>query len=291
MNNKNYPVIFGLMSAFLRVFFLAFLTTSAALADATPRPDLLLANVYENDIDVRQYWVSEKYDGVRAWWDGKQLISRQGNPYSAPAWFTEGFPSHPLDGELWIARNAFEQLVSTVRKDSPVDSEWRQVTYMIFELPNGKGTFTARLSALKEQLKDIQNPHIKLIDQYKVESHSALMKKLNEIVNAGGEGLMLHHANAHYHTGRSNDLLKVKPYQDAEARVIRHLAGKGKFKGLLGSLLVETPDGKQFRIGSGFSTEERKHPPPVGSLVTYKFFGKTRNGIPRFASFLRIRNE
>ena len=265
-----------------------FLLPSLLIAKPS-KPELLLAKVYKNNIDVSQYWVSEKYDGVRAYWNGKQLISRQGTPYYAPDWFTAGFPSKSLDGELWIARNSFEKLLSAVRKKLPIDKEWRQVRYMVFELPQGKGTFSERLSHLKQLFITLKNPYIKLIKQYRVKNHTQLMNNLDEIIKQGAEGLMLHYDNALYHTGRSDDLLKVKRYQDAEARVIKHIQGKGKYHDILGALLVETPDGKRFKIGTGFSDEERKHPPAIDSLVTYKFFGKTINGIPRFASFLRVR--
>ncbi|HIO92569.1 MAG TPA: DNA ligase [Leucothrix mucor] len=282
MNYKNYS---RLICALLCLFLLP----SQLAAKPASAPDLLLAKVYSNSIDVSQYWVSEKYDGVRAYWNGKHFISRQGNRYYAPAWFTVGFPAHPLDGELWIARNSFAKLLSAVRKKSPIDHEWRQVRYMVFELPNAKGTFSERLSRLKQIFSTLKNPQIKLIKQYRLSNHAALMDELDDVIKAGAEGLMLHHAEAIYHTGRSDDLLKVKRYEDAEARVIQHFKGKGKYQGLLGSLLVETTNGKQFKIGTGFSDKERKNPPAIGASISYKFYGKTVNGIPRFASFLRVR--
>ena len=262
----------------------------AVIATPLHAPELLLAKVYKEQIILSDYWVSEKYDGVRAYWDGKFLISRQGNRYIAPSWFTQGFPNYPLDGELWIARNRFEALLSTVRKETPIDQEWKQVTYQLFELPNAKGNFTQRLSQLKNLLKTTSNPYLKLIPQYRLQTHQQLMKNLDATVKIGGEGLMLHYAGAAYHTGRSPYLLKVKRHQDAEATVIQHLQGKGKYRGKLGALLVEMPDGVQFRIGTGFSDQERQYPPVIGAVITYKFFGKTRKGIPRFASFLRVRS-
>jgi len=250
-------------------------------------PDLLLAKVYKQTSDIEQYWVSEKYDGVRAYWDGKRFLSRQGNEYTAPKWFTEGLPKRPLDGELWIARNTFEQLISAVKKDNPIDEEWRHVRFMVFELPDASGTFSDRLHQMKSLLEPIENKHIQLAKQYRVASHTALMTKLDQAVDNGSEGLMIHHQNAHYKTGRTRDLMKVKRYADAEARVIKHLPGKGKYLGMLGALLLETPEGIRFRVGSGLSDDERRSPPLVGAEVTYKFYGKTRKGKPRFASFLR----
>ena len=261
----------------------------ATPAVAGEPPPLLLAKPYTDDIDVRDYWVSEKLDGVRAYWDGQRLLSRRGNVFQAPAWFTEGFPPHPLDGELWLGRGAFEATVSAVRKQRPVAAEWRQLSYQVFELPGAAGDFTRRLARLERIVAAVNSPYLKLIPHQRLKDQAALQRKLDEVVAGGGEGLMLHRADSLYETGRGNALLKLKTYEDAEAVVIAHLPGKGRNLGRLGALLVEMPDGKQFKIGSGFSDQERENPPPVGALVTYKYYGLSRRGIPRFASFLRIR--
>lgn len=286
MNNKNNKWFVGLL-------FCLIFSSNALFAKAPKipeKPALLLANIYDNDIEVSEYWVSEKYDGVRAYWNGKHLISRNGNRYNAPKWFTKNFPSEPLDGELWIGHNAFEGLLSTVKKKKPVDNEWKKVTYQVFELPNAEGTFTERLAALELLLKDVDNRYIKLIKQVRFKNHYDLMKELRKVTGDGGEGLMMHYADALYSTGRSDDLLKVKQYKDDEATVIKHLNGRGQFEGMLGALLVENREGKLFKVGTGFSNEERKHPPMVGATISYKYYGKTRYGIPRFASFIRVRD-
>ena len=261
----------------------------ATPAVAGEPPPLLLAKPYTDDIDVRDYWVSEKLDGVRAYWDGRRLLSRRGNVFQAPAWFTEGFPPHPLDGELWLGRGAFEATLSAVRKQRPVAAEWRQLSYQVFELPGAAGDFTRRLERLERIVAAVNSPYLKLIPHQRLKDQAALQGKLDEVVAGGGEGLMLHRADSLYETGRGAALLKLKTYQDAEAVVIAHLPGKGRNLGRLGALLVEMPDGKQFKIGSGFSDQERENPPPIGALVTYKYYGLSRRGIPRFASFLRIR--
>ncbi|MCK4841662.1 MAG: DNA ligase [Methylococcales bacterium] len=261
---------------------------SSSYAD---KPALTLAKTYEGNVDISQYWVSEKLDGVRAYWNGKQLISRQGNIYSAPVWFAQYFPKQALDGELWLARGQFQDLISIVRKKHAIDEEWKKVRYFVFDLPHSEQTFSLRLKALQTLVKQSKSPYLHLLKQYRLADKTALMQTLNQIVDAGGEGLMLHHADALYHVGRNADLLKVKPYYDAEATVISHIEGKGKFTGLLGSLLVEMPNGKRFKIGSGFDLQQRQNPPAIGSVVTYRYHGKTRKGIPRFASFLRVRKN
>ena len=273
--------------------FIALLALSPPLAAAgeAGAPSLQLANIYRDDIDLGQYWVSEKLDGVRAYWDGAALTSRKGNRFNAPPWFTEGFPRVALDGELWMGRGTFERLSGAVRRQHPDDAQWRDITFMVFDLPSSPATFDGRLKRLREMFEANKSPHIALVEQFRVADHDTLMDTLNKVVAGGGEGLMLHRGSSRYTAGRTDDLLKLKTYEDAEAVVVGHLPGKGKFTGMLGALLVEMPDGRRFRLGTGFSDEERLEPPPSGAIVTYKYYGKTRTGLPRFAAFLRTRDE
>ncbi len=284
MNHSVQQCVQKLTLAFLITLF--FTIPQIAVANA---PDVLLAKIYNDDIDVTDYLVSEKYDGVRAIWDGKTLTTRQGNPIVAPQWFTAHFPKAPLDGELWIARDAFDQVSGIVRKQSPDDTDWRKVNYLIFELPNGKGGFSKRYQLLKRIVVKANVKHLKAVKQFKVLDKAQLKQKMADIVALGGEGLMLHRANALYETGRNDVLLKLKPYFDAEAKVIEHLPGKGKYTGKMGSLLMELPNGVQFKLGTGFTDAERANPPAIGSTVTFIYQQKTKIGKPRFARFLRIR--
>ncbi|MDD4862735.1 MAG: DNA ligase [Alishewanella agri] len=256
---------------------------------AVTKPDLLLAQDYQDNIDVSQYWVSEKLDGVRAYWDGKQLISRGGNIIQAPAWFTADFPPRPLDGELWLARQQFAQILSTVSKQQPVSSEWQQLAYYIFELPQAEGTFTERIRMMQLLVQQQNSPYLQVVPQFRVADRATLLATLTQLEQAGAEGLMLHHQDAHYKTGRSADLLKLKTYQDAEATVIGYRPGRGKYQGMVGALIVRTPEGLEFAIGSGLTDALRQTPPPIGSEITYRYNGYTSNGIPRFARFLRER--
>ncbi|MDH5517061.1 MAG: DNA ligase [Gammaproteobacteria bacterium] len=273
-----------------RMIVLLMLLLSVNTIASENKPSLLLAAIYREDINIKDYWVSEKLDGVRAYWNGKQLLTRQGYKINAPKWFTRVLPAASLDGELWIGRGRFDELSATVRTYHTNHVGWQTVKYMVFDLPGSPQTFDLRLTQLQKLIQSINAKHIQLIKQYRVTTHQQLTKTLNETVKAGGEGLMLHLGSTYYHGGRTNDLLKLKTYEDAEAVVIKHLPGKGKFKGMLGSILVETQNQQRFKIGSGFSDRDRKTPPPIGSTITYKYYGKTRNGIPRFASFMRQRS-
>ena len=249
--------------------------------------DPLLAKVYKQE-NVSKWWVSEKLDGVRAIWNGKKLHFRSGKLISAPNWFIENFPEQLMDGELWMGRGTFEKLSGIVRKIQPNHNEWKQVSYMLFELPKHPGTFTQRVRKMVKLTETLKISWLQPIPQIRLNSENALLNMLDEIVTKGGEGLMLHQADSLYHSGRSNDLLKLKPWQDAEATVVEILTGKGKFTGMMGSLLVADESGRIFRIGTGFSNKERRNPPAVGTVITYKFTGTTKKGLPKFASFLRI---
>jgi DNA ligase-1 len=116
-------------------------------------------------------------------------------------------------------------------------------------------------------------------------------RSLDRITALGGEGLMLRQPGSQYETGRSATLLKVKRFQDADARVIEHLPGTGRHRGRLGALLVVLPDGTTFSVGTGFSDAERERPPAVGSLITFRYQELSDRGVPRFPSFVRNRSD
>jgi len=253
-------------------------------------PELLLLSKYRSGTDITGWYMSEKLDGVRAYWDGKQLLSRQGNKFAAPDWFTEKLPPFELDGELWTARGSFEQTFSIVSRDKP-HSEWHRLTYNIFELPNTSGDLKDRLRRLRKYLERHQVPHLKIIPQTVCRNVEHLVEELLQVDAVGGEGLVLRNPAMPYETGRSPNALKVKLYDDMEGRVIGYRAGKGKYSGLLGALWIELEGGKRFYIGSGLSDQDRTHPPLIGSVITFRYQVVTRNGIPRFASFLRARDS
>ena len=270
---------------------LLLLLFASAAARAQTAPAVSLAQTYREGVDVAAYWVSEKLDGVYAHWDGRVLVSRAGNRYNAPAWFVAGFPNLPLAGELWMGRGTFDKLSGVVRRQTPDHAAWRQVRFMVFDLPAHRADFNGRLQRLKEIFATLDSPTIALVEQRRVADHDALLALLDEVVDGGGEGLMLRRAGSFHRAGRSADLLKLKRFDDAEAIVVAHLPGKGKYTGMLGALLLEMPNGRRFRVGTGFTDEQRRNPPPLGATVTYKHYGHTNTGLPRFASFLRVRNE
>lgn len=285
------PPLHRLTSLLILCGALAPLAAPQAAHPMNVKPAILLAENYHSSINPADYLVSEKLDGVRAIWDGKTLRFRSGQTIYAPAWFIEKFPNHALDGELWMGRGKFDRVSATTRRMQPVESEWRTITYQVYELPDGAGSFQDRVKMLNESIASINLPWVQVVEQFPVPDEHALQTKLEQIVRAGGEGLMLHRADALWQTGRSDVLLKLKKHLDAEAKVVGHLPGKGKYQGKLGALLVELPDGKRFEIGTGLSDKQRTHPPVIGSVITYRYRDLTPQGVPRFASFLRVREE
>ncbi|GKS95945.1 MULTISPECIES: DNA ligase [unclassified Acidovorax] len=262
----------------------------APVSPASP-PPLLLANVYRAGLPLADYWVSEKYDGVRGYWDGHQLHTRGGERVNAPAWFTQGWPAIPMDGELWAGRGRFAQAQSTVRQQRPDDAAWRHLQFMVFDLPAQGGPFDERLPALQTAVARIGHPWVQAVPQQRIATDARLQALLHRTVRDGGEGLMLHRGASLYQAGRSDDLIKLKTHEDTEARVVGYVPGKGRHRGRMGALLVEMPGGQRFRLGAGFTDADRAHPPPLGSWVTYRFRGTHEGGLPRFASFLRVRED
>ncbi|MDO5639589.1 MAG: DNA ligase [Neisseria sp.] len=258
-----------------------FFTSAPAFA-----ADLLLAQEFKGQ-NVSGWAMSEKLDGVRAYWDGKRLLSRQGYAFTPPAGYTRHFPPYPLDGELYSRRGQFEQISAAVRKSS---GDWQGIRLHVFDVPQAQGNLHQRLAVLQRWLKSHPDAPIVVIPQTTARDNAHAQAFLQQIEAAGGEGVMLRRPDTPYSGGRSSNLLKLKSAHDAECTVTRHHPGKGKYAGKLGALSCKNRHG-EFRIGSGFKDVDRSNPPPIGSTVTYKYRGFTQKGTPRFATFVRVRNE
>ena len=252
-------------------------------------PLLMLGKHWKNTADPALYLISEKLDGVRAYWDGQVLRFRSGRLINAPEWFTEALPDTPLDGELWIGRHSFDRTSGTVRRILPDDAEWQQVKYMVFDLPGAAGTFAQRAQKINDLVLEEDVPWLQAVPQTRGVDRTALHRQLLDWVGQGAEGLMLHRADALWAPGRSDDLRKLKLVPDEDARVVEVLPGKGRNAGRMGALLLELPSGQRFALGTGFSDALRESPPAVGATVTYRYLDRTPAGIPKFASYLRSR--
>ena len=249
------------------------------------KPKLLLLKVYKEQ-NISGWVMSEKLDGIRAYWNGKHLISRGGKIIHAPKWFTKDYPPFEIDGELWTKRGDFDHISSIVRDNIP-SKEWHQITHNIFEVPNAKGNLFERL----KKVKPYESKIIRIIPQIPLKSKKEMQKFLHLVESKGGEGVVVRDPNAPYIDKRTSKALKVKSFYDTECKVIQVLKGKGKYSNEMGSLKCQLPNKTVFKIGSGFSDKERKNPPKIGDSVTFKYKEMTKNGKPRFPVFLRVRDE
>jgi len=265
------------------------LKSSAGDDEATEAP-VLLAEAWDGVTDVTDWWISEKLDGVRAYWDGQQFLSRLGNVFVAPPWFTAGLPDKPLDGELWLARKQFQKTVSIVRRKD-ASEHWRQIRFVVFDAPALQEPFEGRMQYVQDLLRTSETEFALAHDHDRCRDIAHLKQELERIEALGGEGLMLRQPASLYVAGRSSTLLKVKTFYDAEAKVIAHQPGAGRHKGRLGALQVILPDGTEFSVGTGFSDAERSSPPQLGSTITFRYQELSEAGVPRFPSFVGIRRD
>jgi len=257
-------------------------------AGTVTAPPLLLAHSWENDVDLSGWWMSEKLDGVRAYWDGKQFFSRQGNPFFAPDWFTAKLPDFPLDGELFGGRKKFQRTVSVVRRQDRSD-DWKELAFVIFDAPGLDAPFEERIAHVQRFVEDVAPPYAEWLPHEPCQGVDHLRRELARVEGLGGEGLMLRQPGSRYEAGRSHTLLKVKSFKDDEARVVGHLGGAGKHKGRLGALEVELRDGTRFSVGTGLSDKEREQPPAVGTIITFRYQELSDDGVPRFPSYVGVR--
>lgn len=252
--------------------------------------EITLPAVYRAGTDISGWLMSEKLDGVRGYWDGHRLLSKTGKPFHPPTAFTANFPHCPLEGEIWGGRKTFAKTVAVVKKKKP-DPGWLHLKFAIFEVPKAPGGFEKRLQVAAAWFARHPSRYAFVIKQTPVNDRAQLQQELHRIEKVGGEGIILRRPGSPYTVGRTGDYLKVKSYEDTEAVVVAHLPGQGRNAGRMGALLVELPNGVRFKIGTGFSDAIRENPPPIGAVITFKYYGFYHSGVPQFPSFLRVREE
>lgn len=249
--------------------------------------ELQKANIYDKTKhNIKGWYMSEKFDGIRAYWNTKELLSKNGNKIYAPKWFVDNLPPFELDGELWTKRGDFENIQNIVLDTKP-SKNWEDITYNIFEVPNTKGDFDTRLKKLEDWLKANPIQYIKIIPQIVCKNEKHLDEFLKNMLEQKAEGVMLKNPFLEYKEGKNDNLLKVKTFFDDEAVVISRNFKDGRLK----SLVLKLKDETTFNIGNGFSTKDRLNPPKIGEIITFKYYGFTKKGKPKFASFLRVRES
>jgi DNA ligase 1 len=251
---------------------------------------LMLAHNY-TDQNVIGWHMSEKLDGIRAYWNGSKFFTRTGKNITPPKAFLECMPKGiVLDGELCVGRGKFSETSSIVRKTKDVEKyteEWlTKITYHVFDSPS-EYPFERRMGYLYENVSN-KYKYIQIVKQTVVKKQSDIDKELRRIIKLGGEGLMLRESGSMYEGKRSKSLLKVKEFHDMEVRIVGYKEGMGKYKGKLGSYDCETKEGHKFNCGSGLTDDDRDNRLKIRTFITVKYFELSKDGIPRFPVFLRI---
>jgi DNA ligase-1 len=260
-------------------------TTVIALAAS---PELQTPETYHGNENITWWSMSEKLDGIRGYWDGQQLLTREGTLIHAPSWFTVPFPPFELDGELWAGRGQFEEVQCTVMDGTP-SSEWRHISYNIFEVPHASGDFPTRLARAQKWFKEHEADHVRIIPQETCTGHEHVQRFLKKIARDGGEGIIIKDPSIPYRDGSEQRVLKLKHIDYMDGTVIGHTPGKGRYTGLMGSLTLKLENVVIFNLGTGFSINERHDAPRIGAVVTFKHYGFSKNGKPRFASFVKVK--
>jgi DNA ligase 1 len=226
--------------------------------------------------------MSEKLDGVRAVWTGTELLSRLGNKFFAPKWFTDGLGKEKLDGELWMGRKLFSETISIV-KSQGLDKEWKDITYRIFDLPDSTLPFEERVAKMK---KLTLPKYCEVVEQTLCKNIADLKDTLKAYESKGGEGVMLRQPKSLYEGRRSSTLLKVKSFFDDEAVIVGYVDGKGRHAGKVGAYECKMKNGNKFACGSGLTDKERAKPLAVGTKITFGYCEITKDGIPRFPTYI-----
>jgi DNA ligase-1 len=269
----------------LKLLLILYILISCSVLSAQ---ELQLANSYKQQT-ISDYLVSEKLDGVRAIWRNNTLITRSGKLLYPPKWFTEKWPDTWLDGELWSKRQDFEFIASTVLDKDAIASDWQQISFNVFDMPNKTDPFLARYQSYLALTAATHSAYLKPVIQHTFKSDIEFDKFYQDLLNQGAEGVILHNPDSPFINGRSDNLLKLKPHQDSQATVIGYSPGKGKYKGRVGALIVRLDQHIEFKIGSGLSDDLRQNPPPIGSVIIFRHNGLTKYGKPRFARYLGLK--
>jgi DNA ligase-1 len=260
-------------------------------APAAPKalPPVMVVQDWDWKSDPTGWWASEKYDGCRAWWDGKNLVSRRGNVYGAPDWFKAHLPRIVLDGELWLGRGLFPETVGLSRGGSPED--WKRMHYRVFDAPAAPGSFEQRLVLLHTEVQLAGFECLSVVEQHKISSTAHLLDLLDAVEKENGEGLVLRRPGSLYVAGDSTDAQKVVRVKTAEAVIIGHTRGTGNRTGGCGALVCRLPNGTEFKVGTGLKWRDVESPPPVGTTITFGFKLLTKDGVPREPRFIRVRDD
>jgi DNA ligase-1 len=263
---------------------------------ATRKPrNVMLAESWDERIDPKGWLMSEKFNGWRTEFDGKVLKSASGQIIDAPADLVRSLPPIPLDGELWLGRGQghLQDIGSIVAHAS--DPRWARLYYVVFDLPDEKaGPFSERLRIIQYALRS-PPPRVAVIPYVECKSRQHWDEFFQGVVEENGEGAMLRRPASRYVRRRSSDLLKRKKFFDDVAEVIGYEPGKNGCVGMMGALKCRLENGIEFKIGTGFTNDQRRKALtlfPLHSWVEFSYPELSKEGKPIGSpSFQRVRPD
>jgi DNA ligase len=301
-------------------------TAESGSADGSKFFQVLLAGTWDRKKDLTGYWISEKYDGARAYWNGKDFVSRKGNVFEAPDWFKKGLPDYPLDGELWLGYGKVHEGNGLLNTKDPSQAErWKDMRFLIFDAPGLDLPFEERVAFIEQNLPEGSHPYSRPVKHAKAESNAQVLALLGEVQARGGEGLVAREPGSLYENKRSMSLLKIKTFYDAEAVVVGYKMPNRKIeygsaavraaqlgadgvRSLRARILVDTlPDihreesaasavavdtvllGAEFGITA--QGKLQKDPPRPGTVVNFKYMELSPNHVPRHPTWLGVRED
>jgi len=232
-------------------------------------PCTLVKKDLESNVQGEEYEsfiCTEKFDGIRAFFDGDNFWSKSGMPIHPPDKFYRGLrridgQKIKLDGELWLrdGRGKFQELCHlALRSDMP--SAWDNVVYMVFDMPEVLGGLESRLCEARSKVGGKICPQVEVVESTKLRSHQHLLEIFEGVLEIGGEGVVLSDPYARYTPGRFKEMLKLKKWQDDEALITGHKEGKGEVRKRSERAIWKTR-ALVMRLQTATSTTKLTHPP------------------------------
>jgi DNA ligase-1 len=302
-------------------------TAAPAVQESGEPFQVQLAGTWDRKTDLTGWWISEKFDGARAYWDGKNFVSRQGNVFEAPEWFKEGLPSYPLDGELWLGFGRVAEGNGILNSKDPRKADrWKEMRFLVFDAPSLDKPFEERVAFIEKHHAEGRHPYTRPVQHVKAESNAQVMELLARVKAHEGEGLVARAPGSHYENRRSAQMLKIKTFFDAEAVVVGYKMpdkknyygpaavravelGASGIRSLRARILVGTLPGDDqekalesaisvgaVKLGAEFGItmqgKLRKKPPKPGTIVTFKYMELTpENKAPRHPTWIGVRED
>ena len=299
-------------------------TVNKVMPNLIPTFNVMLANKYFDKpeiIEGKEFAITTKIDGMRCIMlkesGNVTFWSRQGQKIDGLVDLEEEAKYFPdnlcLDGELIADVGNPDTYKDTMKRARNKDAEKHGLKMMVFDCMSAEEFRNQHANNVYHKRRDLLDCVFngtwfihdfkyfeKLPILYQGTDTSKIIELLEEQTSKGEEGVMINICDAAYEFKRTNQLLKVKKFQDTEVKVIGFQEGTNKYTGTLGALVCEYKY-STVDVGSGFSDALRDEiwankDAWLGKIITVKYFEETYNsatGLPslRFPVFIRVRED